>query len=493
MLFAFGSHLALGIRTPLDADEATLALTALHVTQGQLALMEPNGQYLGALDAYVVAPFIIVFGANAVAVRLALATVGAVYVLTVYWLGRVLFRRYDYALSAAIVAAAFPAFGVYWAIKLRGGYAELPVFETLGLGLCALIGWRDPRLRWWALLGFASGVALWSDLLFLLVFAVIALALLLRGSVIGWRRFRGGLFVAALGGVVGLTPWLAFNLSNNLRSLHAIPKNHIGFQQGVSYLLNEQLPIFVGGSSDCGSDIAPRVVTDAALGVFLLALAWKRRGTLRNLVTGRFSAFEPIDVALFIIPITLALLVVSRNNFAECEPRYLMALTVPLVVGATALLIVRWPWRSFAIACAAVWLAVSAVASAGQLVDQRSYTPGGLIPSDLGPGLAVIQRENPNAIWAHYWLSRTLLFQSRDTLPIGEYGGYVAFPQKQAAVATAINPSWVFVQGDIGSHSFERFCADHHVTYYKLTGGGLALYTHLTVTLEPGDVFGRGT
>ena len=56
MALGFAVRLALGLRTQLDADEATFALAGLHITHGQFALMEPNGQYLGALDAYIAAP-----------------------------------------------------------------------------------------------------------------------------------------------------------------------------------------------------------------------------------------------------------------------------------------------------------------------------------------------------------------------------------------------------------------------------------------------------
>src|SRR5438270_13851660 len=81
MLLALAVRLALGMRSQLEADEATFAIAGLRITQGHLLLMEPNAQYLGALDAYVSAPFIAILGPTLFAVRLASAAVGALYVL----------------------------------------------------------------------------------------------------------------------------------------------------------------------------------------------------------------------------------------------------------------------------------------------------------------------------------------------------------------------------------------------------------------------------
>jgi 4-amino-4-deoxy-L-arabinose transferase-like glycosyltransferase len=495
-VLGFAARLALGMRTPLDGDEASLALAALHITHGQLALMEPNGHYLGALDAYVAAPFIALFGTTLVAVRLALALVGVLFILSMYWLGRILFARPDRALLTAAIAATFPLFGVYWAVKLRGGYAELPVFEALLIGLVALIGWRSPnRMRWWALLGFVAGVSLWSDLLALAVLAVCGVALLVRAPSIGWATFRRGGALSLITALVGLTPWLVFNVSNPLFSVHAIPKNYVSFQHGVSNILGSQLPIFLGGSSSCGHDVVAPIVTNLGFGILLAGLLWTRRHALKNTVSGHLARLEPLDFALLIIPATFVFVVLSRINYEACEPRYLMTLTVPVVIGAAALLKVPWPWRSLGVALGAVWIVVSGVAASGPLVDMTKTTSSGsaIVPADLSAGLQMIERGKPAAVWAQYWLARPLAYASNDTLAIGEYGGYVGFISRQAQVETAIKPSWVFVQGDSAADALEHLCASRHVTYDKQMGGGLVLYTNLSASIEPSDVFPPGS
>jgi 4-amino-4-deoxy-L-arabinose transferase-like glycosyltransferase len=453
--------------------------------------MEPNGQYLGALDAYVAAPFVGIFGTNLLAIRLPLAIVGGAYVAVMYWLGKVLFKRTDYALLTALVAAVFPLFTVYWGGKLRGGYTELPIFEAIALALCAKIGWgHGSKLRYWAALGVTTGVALWSDLLFIVVAAVVLLGLLLRGPTVGWPAWRRGAGVGLIAGVVGLAPWLAFNLPNNLASLHSIPKNYVGFRTGVGNLLSEHLPILVGGSSSCGHDVVPALVSDSLLGLLAVTILVMRRQTLARVFRGRFTSIEPIDLVYLALPATLIFLVVSRLNYDPCQPRYVTPLAVPLVIAVVTILAARWPWRSIGLPIAAAWLVISGLAAAGPLVDMQPTTPtGAAVPSDLGAGLAMINRENPSAVWAQYWLSRPLSYYSGDMLVIGDYGGYVGFVQRQQHVETAATPSWAFVAGDAETAVFERVCANRNVTFNKVEGGGLVLYTHLSATVEPQDVF----
>jgi 4-amino-4-deoxy-L-arabinose transferase-like glycosyltransferase len=489
MLLAVGVRLGLGLRTQLDADEASLALAALHITHGQFVLMEPDAQYLGALDAYVAAPFVALLGAGTLSIRLALAFTGALYVVAMYGLGRTLFNSRHAGLLAAFVAAVFPLFTVYWSVKLRGGYTELPTFEALALILVARIGWEGAgTLRWWALLGLVAGFALWSDVLILVVFAVIAVALLLRAPAIGRQRMLGGVGLACTTGLIGLAPWIAYNVPNHLHSIRAIPKVYTTFAGGVSTLAKHQLPVLVGGSSSCGHDVVPPALSDTMLALLVLALLWLRKKSLINIVSGRWSDFEPLDVTLALVPASLLYLVLSRLDSIPCEPRYLMPLGVPLVIAVVTVLATPWRLRLPAVGASAAWLVVSGVAAAGMLTDMLDYVPGAQVPFDLRPGLAMLRKAHPQAIWAQYWLSRPLSYLSGDTLPIGEYGGYVGFVERQQQVETALDVSWVFVRGQADIVDFEKSCRDRGITFTKVRGGGLVLYTHLSGTLEPPDV-----
>jgi 4-amino-4-deoxy-L-arabinose transferase-like glycosyltransferase len=494
MAVGFTVRLVIGMRTPLDPSEATLGLTALHIVHGQLYLMDPDGQYFGATDAYAVAPFIAVFGASVTAVRLALAFAGALSVLGTYWFGRIAFRSHNAAIIAGAVVAVFPLFTVYWSSRLHPGAGDSIVLETVCLSAAALIGWgRAHRLRWWAVLGLASGIALWSDLLFVCVVVAIAVVLLLRAPRVGWGDVSRGAGVAAFAGVVGMLPWLVYNIPHGLPSLHAIPRTGAGIGAGVANLVSDQLPILLGGTSSCGHAVIPAVVTDIAFAALVVVLLWTRRRTLQYLVAGHWTGLSQIDLALLVIPATLVTVVLAGVNANACVAQNLVPMAVPLALGVASILAERGRLRRFAVSVAAIWLVISAIAAAGTLPDAGSSTVSGTpIPGNLSAGIAMLEQHHPGAIWAEYSLSRLLSFASRDTLPIGEYGGDVGFLARQQQVETALDPSWVFVAGDPRIATFLQACGTNDISYATATGGGLVLYTDLTGSLEPGDVFSGG-
>jgi 4-amino-4-deoxy-L-arabinose transferase-like glycosyltransferase len=491
LVLGFGVRLVLGLRTPLDATEATLGLSALHILHGQFVVMDPGNQYLGALDAYLVTPFIAVLGTSLAAIRIALAFMGMLTVLGAWWFGRIAFRRREHAVVAALAVAVFPLFGVFWSTRLYPGSGELLLLETVCLSTAALIGWgRGGKKRWWALLGFAAGVALWSDLLFICVVVAIAAGLLLRAPRIGWGTVASGIATAVAGGVVGLLPWLVANVPNGFFSLRTIPRDTVALSTRAGNLLREQVPVLVGGAGSCGHTALPAAVADAAVAALLLALLWTRRRTLEYLVTGHWTGISQIDLALLVIPVTAALVVLGGVNANACSTQSLLPLSIPLGVGAASALVEHTRWRVVAIGVAAIWLGVSAITAAGTLENSQPVTTSGTpIPTNLGPGIALIHLHHPAAIWADYSLSPLLSYFSHDTLPIAEYGGASGFIGRQQQVETALAPSWVFVAGDPGIAAFRKACAARSIKYTTSSGGGLDLYTGLTGPLEPGDVF----
>jgi hypothetical protein len=232
------------------------------------------------------------------------------------------------------------------------------------------------------------------------------------------------------------------------------------------------------------------VITDVAFAALLLALLWSRRLTLRYLVAGHWTGLSYLDIALLIIPATLAGVVLAGVNANPCAAQTLLPMAVPLALGVAAILVERVRWRPVALGVAAVWLVVSIIAATGTLPDSASSTASGTpIPANLGPGVSLLEQHHPAAIWSEYSLSRLLSYDSGDTLPIAEYGGTVGFLARQQQVETALDPSWVFVIGDPHIADFLAACRTHSIAYTAVTGGGLVLYTDLTGPLEPIDVF----
>jgi 4-amino-4-deoxy-L-arabinose transferase-like glycosyltransferase len=491
LVLGFGVRLVLGLRTPLDAGEATLGLSALHILHGQFVVMDPDQQYQGATDAYLVAPFVAIFGASLAAIRVALAFVGALTVLGAWWFGRIAFRRPVHAVVGALAVAVFPLFGVYWSTRLYPGSAELLLLEMVCLSIAAKIGWGWGRKkRWWALLGFVAGIALWSDLLFVCVIVAIAFGLLLRGPRIGWSALFGGAGTAVAGGIIGMLPWLIANVPNGLFSLRAVPRDSVSLSARAANLLHDQVPILTGFVASCGHTVFPAVAADVAVAALLLGLLWSRRRTLEYLVTGHWTGISQLDLLLLVIPVTVALVVLGTVNSNACATQSLLPVTLPLALGAASILVEHTRWRIVAAAVAALWLVVGAITATGTLEASQPVTTSGTpIPSNLAPALALIRQHDPGAMWADYSLARLLSYYSDDTLAIGAYGGDAGFINRQQQAETALDPSWVFVAGDPDIAAFVKVCTARSIEYTVSSRGGLDLYTGLTAPLEPGDVF----
>jgi 4-amino-4-deoxy-L-arabinose transferase-like glycosyltransferase len=484
-------RLILGLRTPLDASEATLGISALHILHGQFVVMDPDGQYQGALNAYLVAPFVAIFGASLVAIRVALAFVGALTVLAAWWFGHIAFRRREHAVVGALAVAVFPLFGVFWSTRLYPGSGELLLCEIVSVSIAALIGWgRGGKKRWWALLGLVSGIALWSDLLFVCVIVAIALGLLLRGPRMGWGTLFSGAAMALVGGIVGMLPWLIANVPNGLFSLRTVPRDSVSLTTRAANIVHEQVPILTGFVASCGHTVFPAVAADVAVAALLLALLWSRRRTLEYLVTGHWTGISQIDLMLLVIPVTVAMVLLGDVNGDACAAQSLLPVTVPLALGAASILTERSRWRIVAAAAAALWLAVSTITATGTLEASQPLTTSGTpIPANLAPGLALLRQHHLGATWADYSLSRLLSYYGDNTIAIGEYGGPSGFIARQQEAETALDPSWVFVAGDPNIAAFTKACAAKSIKYTMSAGGGLDLYSGLTGPLEPGDVF----
>src|SRR5438270_9318125 len=205
-------RLILGSQVPLDADESVEAITAIHILHGHFALMESNARYLGALDSYILVPFIALFGTTVTTIRIAFAIAGAAFVGLMFVLGRVAFRRVREALLMAGIAAVFPLFPLAYGVKSRA-YALLLLLEVLCLTLVIRLVWGDRTLRGrdWLAFGFVAGLSFWHDILIATTLFVCVVALIARGSAIGWANLRRGALLSLVGAIVGFSPWLIYN------------------------------------------------------------------------------------------------------------------------------------------------------------------------------------------------------------------------------------------------------------------------------------------
>src|SRR5256886_7931655 len=340
-------RLIVGSQVPLDADESVEAITAIHILHGHFALMESNARYLGALDSYVLVPFIALFGTTVTTIRIAFAIVGAAFVGLMFVLGRVAFRRDREALLMAGIAAVFPLFPLAYGVKARA-YGLLLLLEVLCLILVIRLAFPSPARGGgqgggtqspspargggqgggWLAFGFVAGLSFWHDILIATTLFVCVIALLARGAAIGWVNLRRGALLSLVGAIVGFSPWLVYNAQTRLGSLRhlytPLTTYNVPTDQAVREVLAIALPIFVGARVNyCGPSIASTTAVDLALLLLAMAVLWNRRHVLAALVRGRFAAIEPVDIILLIGPLAVIAVTLKWFNALSCEPRYL--------------------------------------------------------------------------------------------------------------------------------------------------------------------------
>jgi hypothetical protein len=204
---------------PLGGDEGVIGIVARHIAEGRAFPAYFYGQhYMGALEAYLAAPFIAVSGNEVFAVRAATLLLFACFFWSMYWLCRQVFSPW---LGAAV--AVFLVFAsdrlLHIELMAAGGYPDMLFLGTLLAALTVLLCRPDGsahRGRVYVLWGLCAGIVLWSDPLivpFLAAFGVMLLVLR-RGEL--WGRYG----LAALGGL--LTGALPLLLSHPVRTVDAV-------------------------------------------------------------------------------------------------------------------------------------------------------------------------------------------------------------------------------------------------------------------------------
>ncbi len=493
LALAFGVRLFLGLLQPLDGDEAAEGIVAIDILHGHLAIVESGGHYLGAVESYVLAPFVVLFGPTQLAIRVALSLVGALYVLVMYGLARRLFTGQAAALVMAGVAAVFPLFAVSYGVRARN-YGLLLVFVALCLLLAIRLAWSHRRWYDWGLFGLTAGVGMWNHSLLLLTLLICAL-------MIGLQLWREGLRPADLRGValalgvavVGFAPWLGYNIITHLGSLTSLSQaaQHHPPLHAMKEVVGIAIPVFLGTErlASCGQDTFPWGLADVALVTLVAATIWLRRRSVLALLRLGWTRLAPVDFVLLLLPISLISVTVGPFNGAACEPRYLIPAAIPLVTIVALATAVRWRGRWPFAAAAAIWIVMTAVTVAYSIPDRGTFRLFDTQTAvDLPRAITALETDEPGPMWANYWLARPLQYLSNERLPVGEYGGYVGFPALQAVPASAARPSWVFLENDPERTTLEEACAARGITYDRSFLFGLVLYDHLSARLTPGDL-----
>lgn len=227
-----------GLGWPMtNSDEGVWGIMALHIAyQGAHPIFYYGQHYMGSWEAILGAISFRLFGPSLFTLRLVTISTFAIFLLSTYWLTRLLFSR-TWALITLLLVGSGSGFVMSSEILVYGGYAETLAFSSLlFLGASWLALTYDPQhsrqqvQRWVLYLswGLVAGLALWIDQL--MVPAICASGLLLL--IICWREliYPFPLFSLLLGAIVGALPIIDYNLHapNSQSSLAILARLHSG-------------------------------------------------------------------------------------------------------------------------------------------------------------------------------------------------------------------------------------------------------------------------
>ncbi len=201
------------------ADEAIMDLMARHIAyQGEHPIFFWGQNYMGSIQAYPGAVLIHLVGSSAFSVRLGTLLIFALYLVSMYFLVRLLCTP-TYALFIIALMSLGSDHMMSIPLGAGGGYAVTMLFGALIFLLASWLALTAPhqrtrvsrsRLLAYVSLGVTIGLALWSDQLILAAIFTAGIFLLLCCRQELWGRAIGALL---LGLLVGATPLIIYNFS----------------------------------------------------------------------------------------------------------------------------------------------------------------------------------------------------------------------------------------------------------------------------------------
>jgi hypothetical protein len=336
------ARLALHVATfslPVSNDDAVLLLMGRHILRGELATILWNQPYNGALDAYLLSPFLVLFHHH-LAFRLYELACAALLVLLVHWLARRVGGP-----SAGIAGAVLAAWGTpYMALMTATGPPPNFLMPLVtGFPLVAALGALDrgsppPRPAVLFGLGVVCGLAVWNSSLAIPAFTGMAVGLVLAGLrpavpsfvplLAGCAVGASPLVVARLIRASGSTIETAASAVTALRPRWLWLSGLHDLGAAVFRLVGLEVPLVVDGPEHEPLPLAVRLCLGTGLALAVaLGLSSRRVWPLLGWAGALAGAFA-----------------LSRRTGPD-DLRYLYGINAPLLALAGVGLARAWSWR----------------------------------------------------------------------------------------------------------------------------------------------------
>ncbi len=503
------------------SDEAILGLMARHILQGELPAFFYGQDYMGALDAYLIAPFFLVFGQRVLAIRLSQVALYLGTLVTTYFLGWRLSKSRFGASAAALLVAVPPVMFSLYTTSTLGDYGETLLLNNL----LFLIGWgilggELDSPGWWLLAGFLGGLGWWGMALIVASVAPLAIMGLLTFK---WRIPWGKLGLAAMGFLVGALPWIVHTLSSGFGTVGFLLSGagaggaaaEIGSGSPILLKITTltlfNLPALFGLRPSWGVDWIALPVGLVVAAVYFLILYQAGRGVLRGgmederrvplttlviawgLLVAIFllSPFGYDPSGRYLLPLYPLLAVLAGDWLARIRPRWLVCNPIGIQLSTAGLILVLCLGYN-------LWGNVRAMYDNPPGLTTQ-FSPVTQIPHDHDDDLiAFLDELGVDRGYSNYWVAYRFAFLTHEEiilLPLLPYKenlsyspGDLRYPPYRALVEDAERVVYVTSNlPQLDAELRERFAAIG-VEFHERTIGPYTVFYDLPRHVRPGEL-----
>ena len=489
---------------PFNADEAVVGLMARHILQGERPLFFYGQAYMGSLDAWLVAGAFAGIGENVLAIRLIQILLYLVYLGSLWMMAHRFFEREAIANMAIWIAAIPTVLMTTYTTATLGGYGELLVLGNfiLWLGYEVIYGKRQTSHLAWGILGLSSGLAFWT----LGLSVVYLLPLLVVGARHFNRRRLSNYLSAALGFLIGSSPWWMFNLTHNGAAFGALigasipelPATTLG--QRLVGLLLLGIPTLLGFRFPWSGQLAPWPEVFSMVVIYLgtaTYLFWGIRRASLRMASGSQALLGGLALSFL-------LLFLGSRFGVDATGRYFTPLNLPLVLALAAFADAAWQRRrSLGVGVLLMILSINLLETARAATSPDKITtqfdPISRFDNRHDAELMTFLRQNRETRgYSNYWVSFRLAFLSQEELIFAALLPYKAnlsytpvdsrYPPYEQLVAESPRVAYITTRQPEVDAQIRQRLARLGVAFSEAQVGDYHIFYHLSRIVRPVEI-----
>lgn len=209
------------LKMPINVDESWVGLMAMHILKGEFPIVYWGQSYMGTQEAYIDAPLIWLFGANAFSLRIYPFIWSVLFMFFSYKLASRIYNEEVGLITFLLLALPSPYLSMASAVVHPDNYIAAITLGSIAFIITYDLVFNDPKRRIFrfALLGFILGYAFWLHILVVSYIGLVLLFLFLKDKLL---IFRKGFWILVLMFIIGSLPLLYYNMTHNFATFHDV-------------------------------------------------------------------------------------------------------------------------------------------------------------------------------------------------------------------------------------------------------------------------------